>query len=93
MALPTTRERIIPELALEWIYRMPYERLRGHVLSNGYCTEAELLQYGRMIYEDACRLYRGEISWIKPIKSQFGQIGIAVREYDRSMGRLPGGGK
>lgn len=93
MASPTTRERVIPELALEWIYRMPYQRLRDHMLANGYCTEVELLQYGRMIYEDACRLYRGEISWIKPIKRRFDQIPLVVHDYELSMGRRPAGEK
>lgn len=86
MAYPSTRETLIYELALEWVYRRPYHIIREHVVAGGLATDAELLEYGRILFQDACRLYRGELNWIRPLRwGALHRINSTVIRYRREV--------
>lgn len=57
------RENHLYELALEFVYKRPYEDLLVEVRASK-AKERDLLELGRRIYLDLIRLGRGEISTI-----------------------------
>ncbi len=56
------RETLLYELALEFVFTLPYGALVAEARRTGACDELDLLQLGRRIYVDLARLARGEIS-------------------------------
>jgi hypothetical protein len=56
------RETLLYELALEFVFRLPYARLLAEARLTGACDERDLLRLGRRIYFDLARLARGELS-------------------------------
>lgn len=59
-----TRDMQLYELALEFAYGQPYEKLLAEARRTDACEEVDLLQLGRKIFLDMVRLSRGEISEI-----------------------------